>query len=310
MSIRVFASLLAWLVALPLLAQTRTPWQMHDGLEVTPQNPDGFVRFTCSPVQHGDVCEYNVATIPPENDPGWHSAPDPNIINFSIPSRLCHAPITCLGYGDFTYFQTFVNVPADVALTTFTITFQGMDDGSRVSIYNSANPNGLVVPGSFVFLGGSGTSDLAPFVQRGEVNRVVVTQVDDCCSANNLRSASVVLNGKVLSGPASISLAPLNSVLPIGTPTDLQASVLDPQGHAVGGATVSLSVISGPEAGTTLQSTTDTTGVAHFGIVGRQLGADLVQASVVGLPLTSNQAIVTFTGAPVCPAVPSAGGAP
>src|SRR5207248_2323351 len=35
-------------------------------------------------------------------------------------------------------------------------------------------------------------------VRSGEVNRVVVTQVDDCCIENNLRSAVVVLNGVVV----------------------------------------------------------------------------------------------------------------
>ena len=50
--------------ATSLFAQTRSPWQMHDGLEVTPSNPNGLVAFTCAPPQHGDPCEYDVATIP------------------------------------------------------------------------------------------------------------------------------------------------------------------------------------------------------------------------------------------------------
>ena len=176
-------------------AQTRSPWQMHNGLEVTPSNPLGLVAFSCAPAQHGAVCEYDVATIPPAGDAGWGPAPDPDIINFSIPSRVCSAPIGCMAYGDFTYFQTFVDVPANVTVTTFTIDFSGMDDGSRVTLINSAYPAGLVVPGSYVFLGGSGTTNLQPYIVSGEINRVVVTQVDDCCSANNLRSAVVVLNG-------------------------------------------------------------------------------------------------------------------
>ena len=178
---------------------TRTAWQMHDGLEVTPDNPLGLVAFTCIPEQHGDPCEYDVATIPPSADPGWGPAPDPNIINFSLyPSRVCQAPIDCLRYGDFTYFQTFVDIPVNVSVTEFTIAFSGMDDGSRVTIVNSTYPAGLVVPGSYVFLGGTGTTNLAPYVVAGEVNRVVITQVDDCCIENNLRSAVVVLNGQAV----------------------------------------------------------------------------------------------------------------
>jgi len=111
-------------------------------------------------------------------------------------SRVCQAPIQCMAYGDFTYFQTFVNIPSHVEVTTFTITFQGMDDGSRVTIFNSKYPDGFVIPGSYVYLGGSGTTNLASYVVSGEVNRVVITQVDDCCCENYLREARVVLNGQ------------------------------------------------------------------------------------------------------------------
>jgi hypothetical protein len=182
------------------LAQTRTPWEMHDGLEVTAQNPLGLVRFSCDPrFTHGNICEYNDATIPLEHDPGWRAAPDGEVINFSVnPSRVCQAPVTCWDYGDFTYFQTFVDIPPNYVIQTFTITFMGMDDGSRVSIFNSSYPGGLVVPGSYVFLGGSGTANLAPYVVAGESNRVVITQVDDCCYDNQLRVARVVLNGQVV----------------------------------------------------------------------------------------------------------------
>jgi hypothetical protein len=190
------ASLILMMSAASLLAQTRSPWEMHDGLEVTGSNPNGLVPFSCSPSQHGDPCEYDVATIPATNDPGWGPAPDGAIIGFSIPSRVCDAPVSCMAYGDFTYFQTLVDIPGDVVVTTFTIAFDGMDDGCRVSIFNSAYPSGLVVPGSYVFLGGSGTTNLKDYVVSGEINRVVVTQVDDCCSENNLRSAIVVLNGE------------------------------------------------------------------------------------------------------------------
>jgi hypothetical protein len=178
---------------------------MHDGLEVTGSNPLGLVAFSCSPAIHGDICEYDVSTIPPTFDAGWGPAPDGSIIGFSIPSRVCSAPITCLAYGDFTYFQTLVDIPSDVIVTTFTIAFSGMDDGSRVTIFNSIYPAGFVIPGSYVFLGGSGTTDLESLVISGETNRVVITQVDDCCSENNLRVAEVVLNGEVVVPAAASS---------------------------------------------------------------------------------------------------------
>ena len=186
-------------------AQTRTPWQQHDGLEVTVTNPLGLVAFSCAPAVHGDPCEYDVAVVPPAADPGWGPAPNGDTIAFSVyPSRVCSAPVTCMAYGDFTYFQTFVDVPSSVIVTEFTIAFSGMDDGSRVTIFNSTYPGGLVVPGSYVFLGGSGTTDLESYVVSGEINRVVITQVDDCCVENNLHSAIVVLNGEVVT-PAKAS---------------------------------------------------------------------------------------------------------
>ena len=178
-------------------AQTRTPWEQHDGLEVTTTNPLGLVQFTCSPPRHGAICEYNDATIPPQGDAGWGPAPNGDTIGFSVyPSRVCQAPVSCWAYGDFTYFQSLVDLPDGFTVTQFTISFSGMDDGSRVSIFNSSYPGGLVVPGSYVFLGGSGTSDLSTYVVSGEINRVIITQVDDCCVQNNLHSAVVVLNGE------------------------------------------------------------------------------------------------------------------
>ena len=167
-------------------AQTRTPWQMHEG--------QGVIPFGFTAPRHGDDTEYQFSSIPVADDAGWFGAPNGATIGFSRGSALCGVA-GCRAAGDFTYFQTFVDVPANTTVTTFTISFSGMDDGSRVSIFNSAYPNGTVVPGSYVYLGGSGTANLAPLVRAGQINRVVITQVDDCCAQNNLHSAVVVLNG-------------------------------------------------------------------------------------------------------------------
>ncbi len=77
-----------------------------------------------------------------------------------------------------------------------------MDDGSRVSIFNSDYPNGVVIPGSYVYLGGTATTNLASYVVTGESNHVVIIQVDDCCSGNNVRRANVVLNGEIITTDA------------------------------------------------------------------------------------------------------------
>lgn len=208
----------------PIVELSRSPWEMHDGNEVTPENPNGFVPFSCTPARHGDICEYAVSAIPTATDLGWRAAPNPETIGFSIRSRVCNAPVSCNRYGDFTYFQTFVAIPDDFILNTFTIGFSGMDDGSRVSICNSHFPLCEVVPGSYVFLGGSGTTDLAPLVERGEINRVVVTQVDDCCSSNNLQRATVLINGASLPFNAEhVSVDLTHRVSPASYLVDLQS---------------------------------------------------------------------------------------
>lgn len=171
-------------------ALSRTPWEMHAG--------EGLVPFGFTSPGHGAVVEYNFATIPPAADAGWGPAPNGDTIAFNAtPSSLCNV-LACRAGGQFTYFQTFVSVPTNVVVTTFTIAFSGIDDGTRTTIFNSLYPGGVVVPGSYVFLGGSGTANLAALVNAGEVNRVVVTHVDDCCVGSYLSSAVVVLNGEAV----------------------------------------------------------------------------------------------------------------
>jgi FlgD Ig-like domain len=171
-------------------AQTRTPWEMNLG--------EGIVAFGFTAPRHGDSTEYQFATIPTPNDPNWGPAPDPNIINFSLPiSTLC-GMVNCLEGGDFTYFRTFVDIPANVVVTQFTISTSGVDDGTRVTIFNSKFPNGKVVPGSYVYLGGSGTTNLKDLVMSGEINTVIMTHIDDCCSQSFLNRAQVVLNGEIV----------------------------------------------------------------------------------------------------------------
>jgi hypothetical protein len=170
---------------------TRTPWEQHDGFETV-----GF-SFTCTPSFHGDPCEYQDSSIPPEGDAGWGPAPNGDTIGFGSGSA---SKLSACWTGDFTYFQTFVEVPENTVVTEFTIEFSGMDDGSRVSICNADNPGCAYVPGSDVYLGGSGTTDLSDLVIEGS-NRVVITQVDDCPTGNNLHYAGVVINGDLVNVP-------------------------------------------------------------------------------------------------------------
>jgi hypothetical protein len=197
-----------WVSKVPT-ALGRTSWQMYRNPIVSPVTSHEFD----SP-SHGNIGYYDFAPAIPAVDAnvplsgvngGWTAAPNGSTIGFGNgnASRLTK----CWVQADFTFFQTLVDIPSGTTNFTFSIAFSGMDDGSRVSIFNSKYPLGLVVAGSYVFLGGTGTSDLAPYVVVGETNRVVITQVDDCPVGNNLQSATVNLNGTVIppNTPPSVS---------------------------------------------------------------------------------------------------------
>ncbi|MFY0524719.1 hypothetical protein ACN28I_16675 [Archangium gephyra] len=170
-------------------ALARTQWEMHvGGFEAGATGSNFVIDAPCTTKKHGDVCLYEAAVVPPSDDSAWLPAPNGDTINFQGTSALA-----CLKQVDYTYFQTFVNIPSEVSVKTHTVDFSGLDDGARVTIYNSRHPSGLVVDGSYVFLGGAGTADLADLLTTG-LNRIVVTQLNDC-SRGRLDSAKVILNG-------------------------------------------------------------------------------------------------------------------
>jgi RHS repeat-associated protein len=171
----------------------RTPWQMNDG--------EGLVRFGFTAARDGDEREYPLASVPPVSDAAWRPAPNRDTIGYQIPSTMC-GKLACRTGGQFTYFQTLVTVPADAVVDTFTIQFSSVDDGARTLIFNSDHPSGAV--GGTVFFGtgtGVGVADLTALVKPGEVNRVVVIHVDDCCSESYLKSALITLAGEAVGAP-------------------------------------------------------------------------------------------------------------
>ena len=164
---------------------THTPWQMNTG--------EGIVPFGFTAPSHGWEGEYDFASIPPANDAAWAPAPDPQIIGFGMPfggdSTLCGV-LACRAGADFTYFQTFVNVPSGANIKIFNIKLDGIDDGVEVKIFNSENLDGGVA--GYVELG-DGTIDLKPFIKSGEENRIVLTHTDDCCFDSHLVSAQLTM---------------------------------------------------------------------------------------------------------------------
>lgn len=187
----------------------RTPWQMHNGYGIIPlheQMPS-----------HGHPNLYEYKQVPPQTDPGWGDPPldAEGNISFSQPSVLPNG--SCFNQADFTYFQTLINVPAGTEVTEFEVRFAVVDDGARAYIYNSQYPEGVYQPGTDIFLGGPPNSaNLAEYVVPGEVNRVVIVQVDDCPRENNLRNAQLYVNGTVAAENPAIAprtAAPLDLCL-------------------------------------------------------------------------------------------------
>ena len=180
-------------------AHTRTPWRMHEGLEVTASNPQGLMPLGCTIARNGDICEYGVATIPGEAAAGWGAAPDGDTIGLWMASRVCQAPATCRIYGDFTYFQTYVTVSPGTVLNEVTLSFTHVDDGIRVTVFNSDHPNGITATGGYLLIGESLVAgNLAASFKPGERNRLVITQVDDCCSLSITTGAVLRINGEVV----------------------------------------------------------------------------------------------------------------
>ncbi|RIJ76750.1 hypothetical protein D1871_10545 [Nakamurella silvestris] len=175
----------------------RTSWQMYISDQPHGEMKSGFVG-----TEHGDVKYFEDADVPDLDDPKWQAAPDPDVIGFDgrtdpkfggdKASRLPAG--SCFKQVDYTYFQTFVTVPKGTTVDKFEVTFDHIDDGARIEIYNVEHPEGVIDANSHVKLNKSVTVDLHELISTG-VNRVVVTQLDDCPTGNNLGRASISLNG-------------------------------------------------------------------------------------------------------------------
>jgi RHS repeat-associated protein len=104
--------------------------------------------------------------------------------------------------------------------------------------------------------------------------------------------------------PQTLTLAPPAATLPVGAQATLTARLLDGARQPVAGAPVTVSVLSGPNAGSSGQTTTDAAGQAVFTYTGTAQGTDILQAStsaqrsnLVTATWTAVPTLVTFTGA-------------
>ena len=170
---------------------TLSPWQM--------QRTMGPVCYGRSFTTHGDPAEYAFARVPAPDDRAW-TAVAATAIDFHESSALCGRTCACLDGGEFTYFQTFLDVASLADVRSLVVTMGSVDDGARVTVFNAASPDGVTDPAAYVHLGGhQATDDLARYLVAGR-NRVVITHLDDCCASRPLAGVALTLNGAAL-GP-------------------------------------------------------------------------------------------------------------
>ncbi len=167
----------------------RSRWQIHLG-----EGPVCFGGTTFT--VHGDRREYDWSSIPAATDAGWQNHTPPNI-SFDDPSTLCGTSCDCLDGGDFTYFQTSFTVPNGLTVSSLEVNIVDVDDGVRVTLFNSAYPSGVSPRDAYAFHPTGRASNLGSYVRSG-TNRIVLTHVDDCCRYRRIRDATVILNGTTL----------------------------------------------------------------------------------------------------------------
>ncbi|NVJ48628.1 MAG: thrombospondin type 3 repeat-containing protein, partial [Cytophagia bacterium] len=147
---------------------------------------------------NGDPAAYAYMDIPETSDENWEAAPlDGNgAILFGGSNASNLGAYTCRTALDFTYFETFIDIPENFEITDLTVTFGAADDGARAYIFNSAHPEGAFR--GQIALGDNSAviNDYSDLAVAGELNRLVIVQFDDCATGNNLRDAQITVNGE------------------------------------------------------------------------------------------------------------------
>lgn len=165
----------------PLKVQI-SPWRMHEGNE-------NIILQDLS--HHGDQKAYEFMNIPTKNDSKWEPAPLDDKMAISFGGRTASNIKQPLKQIDFTYFDTFINIPEGVTIEEFQVSFGQVDDGARAYVFNSKYPDGIY-KGQIKLDEKPATEDYKSFLISGE-NRIVIVQFDDAPKGNNLKNAQIKL---------------------------------------------------------------------------------------------------------------------
>lgn len=166
---------------------SNTKWQMN-------YRSQDVVNLKVGFPDHGDSGAYKYKRIPAATDANWKDAPTQDgKLHFYMKSRLKKIGQQQL---DFTYFRTFVTIPAKTKITGFTVTVNQADDGARVYLFNSKHPKGTYIPGHDSKLdGGPVTTDFTAEAVTGQ-NTIVIVQVDDAPTLTRLtEGVDISVNG-------------------------------------------------------------------------------------------------------------------
>ena len=163
------------------------------------------------------------------------------------------------------------------------LTVGGLDDSTA----NPADPNAL--PN-----GDSRYDDelysLLPFVANGDT--LITVDTSNPSNDDNIFFAALNARSATAISGEGILLSPVNAENPIHTQHTVTAKVQDDNGAAVPGKSVTIMVISGPNAGVTGSGVTDNFGEVALTYTGNVVGTDVIEATFVdstGKTITSNQ---------------------
>jgi PKD repeat protein len=105
-----------------------------------------------------------------------------------------------------------------------------------------------------------------------------------CCDSTTIGGtaiAELILAPVALVLPANLTLAPLTATNPVGTDHTVTATATSASGSPVAGATVTFTVIAGPNAGATGTDVTDAAGLATFMYTSNgTAGTDVIEANI------------------------------
>jgi len=183
------------------VAACRTEWEQHDGA--------GVQVWGFNSGQHGAISEYDWASIPDPYGVGWTPAPNGQSVDYNLMnnSTLCDNT-ECRHGGEFTYFKTHIYLPPQLQFTEAWVDVTVVDDGVRMSTFSPSHPTGITDPGGYAFLGGGVSSDLLPYMTSDPYSVVVLTHVDDCCSASYIEGVDfyVFVGGRAEAVPTDCDI--------------------------------------------------------------------------------------------------------